>query len=78
MADDIANVLWQMFQTTEADVINLFFVHARLMLLPITVYVAGVIPHDLLQCFELADVNAKWLMELPLHDGTWLMLLSSG
>ena len=41
-------------------------------------YVAGVIPHDLLQCFELADVNAKWLMELSLHDGTWLMLLPSG
>ena len=55
-----------------------FFVHARLMLLPIIVYVAGVIPHDLLQCFELAGVNAKWLIELPLHDGTWLMLLPSG
>ena len=38
----------------------------------------GVIPHDLLQCFELADVIAKWLMELPLQDGTWLMLLLSG
>ena len=41
-------------------------------------YVAGVIPHDLLQWIELADVSAKWLMELPLHDGTWLMLLPSG
>ena len=41
-------------------------------------YVEGVIPHDLLQCFELADVIAKWLMELPLQDGTWLMLLPSG
>ena len=28
--------------------------------------------------FELADVTAKWLVELPLHDGTWLMLLQSG
>ena len=69
--------LWQMFQITEADVLT-SFVHARLMLLPVLFYVEGVIPHDLLQCFELADVNAKWLMELPLYDGTWVMLLPSG
>ena len=41
-------------------------------------YVADVIPHDLLQCFELADVNAKWLMELPLQGGGWQMLWPAG
>ena len=33
-------------------------------------------PSDLLwYFFELADVIAKWLMELQLYDSTWLMLL---
>ena len=41
-------------------------------------YVEGVIPHDLLQYFELADVNAKWLMELPLQGGGWQMLWPAG
>ena len=56
----------------------------------------GVIPHDLFQCFELADgycqvadgsattrwyladVTAKWLMELPLQGGGWQMLWPAG
>ena len=66
--------LWQMFQTTEADVIA-SFVHARLMLLPVVVLwqmLCHLICYDI---FELADVIAKWLMELPLYDSTWLMLL---
>ena len=36
---------------------------------------ADVVPFDLLWYFELADVIAKWLMELPLSNNTWLMLL---
>ena len=36
MADGIAIIMWQMFQTTEAGVIA-SFVHARLMLLSIII-----------------------------------------
>ena len=38
-------------------------------------FIADVVPYDLLWYFELADVIAKWLMELPLSTDTWLMLL---
>ena len=69
--------LWQMFQSIEADVLPLLYMLGWCYCL-LLFYVEGVIPHNLLQCFELADVIAKCLMELPLQDGTWLMLLPSG
>ena len=74
MADGIAIVLWQIFQTTEAGVIT-SFIHARLMLLPIVTLCGRCCAIYFVVVFELADVIAKWLMELPLYDSTWLMLL---
>ena len=49
-----------------------FFVHARLMLLPIIVLCGRCYTTWFLQCIELADVIAKWLVDLTLHKGTWL------
>ena len=59
MAGDIANVLWQMFQITEADVINLFFfVHARLMVIAYYCFMWQVLYH-MTWCSVL-----NWLMLL--------------
>ena len=44
----------------------LFFVHARLMLLPVIVLWQMLCHLICYGIFELADVIAKWLMELPL------------
>ena len=51
------------------------FVHVRLMLLPVVVLWQMLCHLICYGIFELADVIAKWLMELPLYDNTWLMLL---
>ena len=60
-------------QTTEADVIT-SIVHVRLMLLPVIAVCGGCYTTLFVVAVELADVIAKWLMELPLQGGGWQML----